>query len=59
MRDTRPAFLAFLVAMLAAPANATSVIGQPVQGVGDPTLTGNQDDDGTIDFCIPLNGSEV
>ena len=55
MKDTRPAFLTFLVvlvAMPAAPANATPVIGQPVQGVGDPTPTGNQGDDGTIEFHI-------
>ncbi len=62
MKDTRSAFLTFLVvlvAMLAVPANATPVVGQPVEGVGDPTPTGNQDADGTIDFYIPLNGSEI
>ena len=62
MKDTRSAFLTFLVvlvAMLAAPANAIPVVGQAVQGVGDSTSTGNQNADGTIDFYIPLNGSEV
>ena len=62
MKGTKSVFYSFLVvltAILAAPANAVPVVGLAVQGVGDPTPTGNQDADGTIEFFIPLNDSEV